>query len=831
MKQTLSILTAVFAVLAFFVSCGGSGSSEPGSIYGVVTDKATGEPVINAGVELQPIGLKTVTGSDGQFEFNEVAAGEYTLYVTKTGYSDNSSDITVKSGKQSKGDVQLEKASATLRIVDDAGNDISELDFGAEIADVSRQFNIFNDSPASLNWKITWTAEWIISLSEESGELKAGDTRGIIVGIDRTLLREGENLTKLHVTSNNGNKQLTIKATLNKGATKTSECTGLPENAEWNTVSEIEQSWDGEEWQPSAKGSYNEESSKTECRFKCKTNYTLKNSKCEADTQTANCTGLPANAHWNTASSITQTWNGSEWIPSTTGSYSETAGTNECKYKCVDNYHHENNQCVSNTKTEDCASKPANTDWNDGGAEGKFTQIWNGEEWIPASYASSYSETAGECRYKCTNSYHRDDNQCVSNTKTALCTGLPANAQWNTVSSITQTWSSTNGWQPSTIGVYSETASSNECKYKCDSTHYRYYSECTSPCDYEPCDEVANSTGCTATSWQDYSCECKNGYKWNGTKCVKKAFGSICTGQTGCFNASSSATTCQFSSTDDFYGQDAQYAALGYCLPQSFTIDDTVASEKTIIDNNTDLEWQQILSSAITWSNAKTYCENSNYGAHNDWRLPNPQELLSIVDNNRYASAVDTTYFPDMKSTGTAQVQVPFYYVWTSKSQYAVNMYDGSISSTQEENQHALCVRGNELPKGSFLKVNNDVVVDSVTGLMWQKTYGMNKKWQEALKYCEDLNYAGYSDWRLPNKNELASLENYSKLSSPYSDFPDMPSGRFWSSSLFYHYNGQAWLINFENIGMTGHLISEKTVNLYSNGNTVSYPIYVRCVR
>ena len=136
MKQTLSILTAVFAVLAFFVSCGGSGSSEPGSIYGVVTDKATGEPVINAGVELQPIGLKTVTGSDGQFEFNEVAAGEYTLYVTKTGYSDNSSDITVKSGKQSKGDVQLEKASATLRIVDDAGNDISELDFGAEIADV-----------------------------------------------------------------------------------------------------------------------------------------------------------------------------------------------------------------------------------------------------------------------------------------------------------------------------------------------------------------------------------------------------------------------------------------------------------------------------------------------------------------------------------------------------------------------------------------------------------------------------------------------------------------------------------------------------------------------
>ena len=224
MKQTLSILTAVFAVFAFLVSCGGSegsgsggsgnnDSGETGSIYGIVTDKATGESIINAGVELQPIGLKTVTGSDGQFEFNEVAAGTYTLFVTKTGYSESSSSITVESGKQAKGDVQLEKLPAALRIVDDDGRDISEIDFGEKLADVSRQFNIFNDGTEKLEWELSFSAEWIKSVSKEGGELKAGGTQGVIVNIDRSLLESGENVTTIHVTSNNGNKQLTVKAT------------------------------------------------------------------------------------------------------------------------------------------------------------------------------------------------------------------------------------------------------------------------------------------------------------------------------------------------------------------------------------------------------------------------------------------------------------------------------------------------------------------------------------------------------------------------------------------------------------------------------------------
>ena len=45
---------------------------------------------------------------------------------------------------------------------------------------------------------------------------------------------------------------------------------------------------------------------------------------------------------------------------------------------------------------------------------------------------------------------------------------------------------------------------------------------------------------------------------------------------------------------------------------------------------------------------------------------------------------------------------------------------------------------------------------------MWQKeTAPGEKTWQNALKYCDNLNLAGHSDWRLPNVKKLQSLINY----------------------------------------------------------------------
>ena len=113
--------------------------------------------------------------------------------------------------------------------------------------------------------------------------------------------------------------------------------------------------------------------------------------------------------------------------------------------------------------------------------------------------------------------------------------------------------------------------------------------------------------------------------------------------------------------------------------------------------------------------------------------------------------------------------------------------------------------------------VNGNVIVsDTETRLIWQKTYETGKKWQQALDYCENLTYAGYDDWRLPDKNELASIVNYAKY-DPASDFSDMPSQYFWSSSTYVSNTYCAWGVHF-NQG-----------NVYQAVKSDAY--YVRCVR
>ena len=212
MKKSLYFLLGLLLVCGIYQAC--APEDLPGSIYGTVVDKATGEPIKSAGVELSPSGLKTVTGSEGQFEFTELDPGKYTLLITKTGYMDGvSHTIEVKPGQQAKGDVQIEKLPPALKVVDDNRQEISTLDFGSAEDDVARSFSLFNDGTESLEWQITTTAEWIKSVSKIEGVLSAGATQSLIVTIDRVKLSSGENTTTMHITSNNGSKQLTITAT------------------------------------------------------------------------------------------------------------------------------------------------------------------------------------------------------------------------------------------------------------------------------------------------------------------------------------------------------------------------------------------------------------------------------------------------------------------------------------------------------------------------------------------------------------------------------------------------------------------------------------------
>ena len=77
--------------------------------------------------------------------------------------------------------------------------------------------------------------------------------------------------------------------------------------------------------------------------------------------------------------------------------------------------------------------------------------------------------------------------------------------------------------------------------------------------------------------------------------------------------------------------------ATGLQAQKIFTRDNTV---QIVTDHNTGLMWQDDKNISLYWDEAITYCENLNLGGYDDWRLPNINELISIVDYTKYDDAI-----------------------------------------------------------------------------------------------------------------------------------------------------------------------------------------------
>ena len=586
--------------------------------------------------------------------------------------------------------------------------------------------------------------------------------------------------------------------------TNIAACEGKPENAVWNNASTITQYWNGETFAPAAVASYGETPTNDECRFKCLENYEWNGVKCAAATRRGDCTGLPENAIWNNVEKITQTWSGSEWLPSLSGVYSITPSTENCIFKCFDNYEWESGSCVAKKQTVPCQGLPENAQWN---SVATVLQEWNSWEWqwLPSD-AGTFNEEPSltECRFKCKENFTWDGKKtCVADTRVMDCSPRPAHSIWNEAPYITQTWNGTE-WLPKLDTEYSASPSSSECKYKCDTGYYRLNNECVAdPCSDSgnPCTGINNSNSVCKVKdniFLPYSCGCEEGYYWHGkTGCRKNAItlGNICTGEVRCFNTESEIPCPSAGSA--FYGQDAQYAEAGFCKPQDLVLKKTTVDAEThttVIDNNTGLEWLSSKTDlSYNWENAIAYCENLNYAGSSDWRLPSANELKTVLSYTIMIPYLNTEYFDNI------------YVVWTSTPylndpETAMLLSFGQFHSQMKTDESSVvCVRGDRLPESEFVvsNVNGDEIVkDLTTNLYWQKSYRLEVRWQEALEYCENLEYGGYSDWRMPNINELRSLVNYEKV-DPVSDFPDMLSDWFMSSTTHF-FSDTVAMISFE---------------------------------
>ena len=88
----------------------------------------------------------------------------------------------------------------------------------------------------------------------------------------------------------------------------------------------------------------------------------------------------------------------------------------------------------------------------------------------------------------------------------------------------------------------------------------------------------------------------------------------------------------------------------------------------TITDLSTGLMWMKGDSGqALDWIDALAWAENLEYAGHDDWRLPNPKELHTLVDYTRAPDAAD----PDMRTAAIDPVfdltETESWY-WTSAS-------------------------------------------------------------------------------------------------------------------------------------------------------------------
>ncbi len=106
---------------------------------------------------------------------------------------------------------------------------------------------------------------------------------------------------------------------------------------------------------------------------------------------------------------------------------------------------------------------------------------------------------------------------------------------------------------------------------------------------------------------------------------------------------------------------------------------------------------------------------------------------------------------------------------------------------------------------GEFIRDNAlEIVTDTKSNLLWQDDISVmfdNDKWIKADDYCNELEFGGYFDWRLPNIEELLSITNSSQTPSINSNFKHIEPTNYWSSTKLYDDDDEDYIynVNFAN--------------------------------
>ncbi len=245
-----------------------------------------------------------------------------------------------------------------------------------------------------------------------------------------------------------------------------------------------------------------------------------------------------------------------------------------------------------------------------------------------------------------------------------------------------------------------------------------------------------------------------------------------------------------------------------------------------VVDNTTGLMWADNKSIEKRWVTQEnydlgdynntsgdtgvTYCSELILGEYSDWRLASVEEIQTLVNLSKSYPAVDDEIFHHIPSSS----------LWwssssvTQASSEAWYIFLGQNGTTERfrknESLYIKCVRG-FAPYPKSLSRNNDIVFDENTGLQWQDdnvTISKESTWIDAINYCEKLSLGGYIDWRLPNRNELLSTLDYTRIypalnTDIFENYIPGPNGSysFWTSTTniddtYGNFAETAWMVS-----------------------------------
>ena len=324
---------------------------------------------------------------------------------------------------------------------------------------------------------------------------------------------------------------------------------------------------------------------------------------------------------------------------------------------------------------------------------------------------------------ECGNGYFWNDTDCVDTTQEFECTELPDHAQWNEYATVIRTWNGEKWIPESTAGIYNETSSRTECRFKCD-PHYTWRDTvCEADTQFENCSPKPENT-----TWNDNG---KNGMfqqEWTGSGWNPESYES---------EYSTEAGICKYKCENSYFYHDSECVnpcGSDPCGAINHALSDTCS-------NATD--WDKYSCSCeenYSWTGSACFHPCDNDPCHD---ILHSTGTCTIISTTTYTCGCEENYF------------------WTGSE--CVNPCDPNPCADNVYYSH--CVASSwedytcELPECGPSGITP--CKDSETGFIWSEKYSQ-MDWSSAVSHCESLNaenYGGYSSgWHLSNISELRSI-------------------------------------------------------------------------